>query len=102
MKEYLSLSPDEMDFYKVLKKDDRSFWVFYINIIVKKQIIVSTFCITEETVPIYLKIILFTLYLDLYFLGVALFFSAEDITMYYHLQKNNIYFIILNIFHIDY
>ena len=89
MKEYLSLSPDEMDFYKVLKKDKRTFCVFLINNIVKKQMIVETFFIVEETIPIYLKIILLTLYLDLYFLGVALFFTPTDISMYYHLNKKD-------------
>ena len=58
MKEYLSQTPDEMDFYEVLKKDKRSFCVFLINTIVKKQILVNTFYVVEETIPIYLKIIL--------------------------------------------
>ena len=87
LKNYLSQSPDEMDFYKVLKKDKRSFCVFLVNTIVKKQILVYTFYIIEETIPIYLKIILLTLYIDLYLLGVALYFSTLDISKYYHLNK---------------
>ena len=88
MKGYLSKSPDEMDFYEVLKKDKRPFCVFLINTIIKKQILVNTFYIVEETIPIYLKIILLTLYIDLYLLGIALYFSTEDISKYYHLNRN--------------
>jgi hypothetical protein len=87
MKEYLSQAPDEMDFYEVLKKDKRSFCVFLINTIVKKQILVNTFYVVEETIPIYLKIILLTLYIDLYLFGVALYYSTLDISQYYHLNR---------------
>ena len=87
MKEYLSQTPDEMDFYEVLKKDKRPFCIFLINTIVKKQILVNTFYIVEETIPIYLKIILLTLYIDLYLFGVALYYSTLDISQYYHLNK---------------
>ena len=87
MKEYLSQTPDEMDFYEVLKKDKRSFCVFLINTIVKKQILVNTFYVVEETIPIYLKIILLTLYIDLYLFGVALYYSTLDISQYYHLNR---------------
>ena len=86
MKDYLSLSPDELDFYSVLKKDKRTFCEFLINIIVKKQIIVKTFFIVEETIPLNLKIILFTLYLDLHFLVISFILSAEDISMPFHLN----------------
>ena len=87
MKEYLAQTPDEMDFYEVLKKDKRPFCVFLINTIVKKQILVNTFYIVEETIPIYLKIILLTLYIDLYLFGVALYYGVLDISQYYHLNK---------------
>lgn len=87
MKEYLSTSPDEMDFYEVIKKDKRSFCIFLLNIIVKKQILVNTFYSIEETIPIYLKIILLTLYLDLIFFSVTLFFSTTDISLYFNISK---------------
>ena len=87
MKEYLSSSPDDMDFYKSLKKDKRTFCMFLINTIVKKQIIINTFFIVEEMNPIYLKIIILTLYIDLYFLGIALFYSTQDISMNFYLNR---------------
>lgn len=96
MKKYLSTSPDEMDFYSALIKDKSSFCAFLLNKIVKKQIIVNTFFIKDESVPIYLKLILFTLYIDLYFLGNAMIYSQEEIRMLYHLAfKKYIYYFIV-------
>ena len=54
MKHFLARSRDEMDFYDAINKDKRSFCVFLVNKIVKKQIIIDTFFVKEETVPIYL------------------------------------------------
>jgi hypothetical protein len=87
MKQYLSQSPDEMDFFEVLKKDKRPFCIFLINTIVKKQILINTFYIIEETIPIYIKIIFLTLHIDLYFFGVALFYSTLDISKDYYLNR---------------
>ena len=66
-----------------------------LNKIVKKQIIVNIFFIKNESVPIYLKLFLFTLYIDLYFLGNAMIYSQEEIRMLYHLyHKEYIYYFI--------
>ena len=37
LREYLTKSPDDLTFYKALKKDKRSFFMFLINMIVKKK-----------------------------------------------------------------
>ena len=87
MKEFLSTSPDEMGFHNAVIKDKRSFYVFLGNKIVKKQIIVNTFFIKNEGVPIYLKLILFTLYIELYFLGNAMIYSQEEIRMLYYVNR---------------
>ena len=96
MKEYLIVSPDEMDFYDVLKKDKRSFWVYLINKIVKKQIIVTTFFVVEETIPKYLKIILLTLYIDLYFLINAAVYLPKDVSKSYYTEQNQYIFFFYN------
>ena len=87
MKHFLSRSRDEMDFYEALNKDKRSFCVFLVNKIVKKQLIIYTFFVKEETIPIYLKIILLTLYIDLYLLGNAIIYTPRDVRMLYHLNR---------------
>jgi hypothetical protein len=74
-------------FFEVLKKDKRPFCIFLINTIVKKQILINTFYIIEETIPIYIKIIFLTLHIDLYFFGVALFYSTLDISKDYYLNR---------------
>ena len=76
-----------MDFYEALNKDKRSFCVFLVNKIVKKQIIIYTFFVKEETIPVYLKIILLTLYIDLYLLGNAIIYTPQDVRMLYHLNR---------------
>ena len=47
--------------------------------IIKKNIIVQTFVKAEETKPIYLKIILFILLIEIYFLSNIFLFSLSDI-----------------------
>ena len=86
--EYLSPSLDNMDFYDVLKKDKRTFGIFLINLIVKKQIIANTFFIEEETIPKYLKIIVFILYIVLYLLTNSFFFGTSNITKIYYIENN--------------
>ena len=68
MKEYLSKSPDDLNFYKVLKIDKRTFAI-------------------EETKPFLLKIIFFTLHIDFYFFITTLRFSADDINYFYDNKK---------------
>lgn len=74
MKEYLSKSPDDLNFYKVLKIDKRTFCVYLINLIIKKNIIVQTIISTEETKPLLLKIIFFASHIDLCFFITTFFF----------------------------
>jgi len=42
MKEYLSLSPDEMGFYKALKKDHRNFLEYYGSSLKYNQLLYDT------------------------------------------------------------
>ena len=79
LREYLSKSPDDLTFYKALKKDKRTFFMFLINMIVKKNLIIQTFVMVEETKPFLLKIILFTFNIDLYFLLDTFLFDTSDI-----------------------
>lgn len=84
MRKFVSKSLDDLSFYKVLKKDKRSFSVFLKNSIFKKNMIFRTFFLYEETKPIYLKIIFFTLYLCLYFFVIALLHTPNEINRLYN------------------
>lgn len=88
--EYLRKSPDDLDFYKARKRDKRSFFIFIRNMIIKKNIMVQTFYSVEETKPIILKIILFILQIQLFFLVNVCLFSNNDITSLN--QENNFIF----------
>ena len=79
LREYLTKSPDDLTFYKALKKDKRSFFMFLINMIVKKNLIIQTFFMVEEAKPIFLKIILFTFHINLFFFLITFFFDTSDI-----------------------
>ena len=91
LREYLTKSPDDLTFYKALKKDKRSFFMFLINMIVKKNLIVQTFFMVEESKPIFLKIILFTFHMNLLFFLNTIFLFASDIYSW-----KNLLFLMLN------
>ncbi len=90
-KQYLSPSLDNMDFHSALKKDKRTFGIFLINLIVKKQIIANTFFLEEETIPKYLKIIIFILYIVLYLLTNSIFLFTSYINKVYYIESNKEY-----------
>ena len=87
MKNYLTLSPDEMDYYESLDKDKRSFASMLLNLIIRKNIIIETFFIKEETEPLYIKIIIeLTFFLSVNLVSCALLFLNEDIIMLYDMS----------------
>ena len=94
--EYLSKSPDDLDFYKAVRRDKRSFCIFLINMIIKKNIIVQTFVKIEETKPFYLKIIQFIMYTNLYFFSNTFLLLVDDIVSLNE-QKSFIFFAKLTI-----
>ena len=96
IKEYLRKSPDELDFYKAYRRDKRSFCVFLINMIIKKNIIVQTFVKMEETKPLYLKIFLFIFYIQIYFLSNTFLYFIEDIDSLNY-KQNFIFYINLTL-----
>ena len=81
MRDYLYTSPDEMSFNNSIKKDKRTFCTMLLNRIVKKQIIAYTFFMIDETIPIYLKIISMTLYIDIFFLSIAILYFPPEISL---------------------
>ena len=96
IKEYLTKSPDELNFYKAFRRDKRSFCVFLINKIIKKNIIVQTFVKMEETKPLYLKIFLFIFYIQIYFLSNTFLFLTNDIDSLNY-KQNFIFYVKLTI-----
>ena len=86
MKNYLIYIPEEMDYYDSLEKDKRSFLVILLDLIVKKNIIVNTFFISEEPEPLTIKIIEFVFFLLIIFVSTSAFIFTEDILMLYDMS----------------
>ena len=89
--EYLTTSLDDLDFDDAIQKDHRSFFEYLCDSIVDKQIIVNTFYSSEPLNPISLKIVLFILTIDLYFVVNGLFYSEEYISEIYHTENEKFF-----------
>ena len=88
-KEYLSTSPDEMEYDDAIKKDDRSFCGYFFDIIQEKQSLAYTFIASDPINTRMIKFILFCLNIDLYFVVNGLFFSETYISELYHLDEKD-------------
>ena len=92
MEEYLKPDFDDMDFDDALKYDNRTFCTFYCDRFNQKQIIMNTFFYKENLKPISIKILLFLLNIDLYFVVNGLFFNEEYISQLYHSTEKENFF----------
>jgi len=92
MEEYLKTDYDDMEYDDAIKNDKRSFCEFFNDRLKSKQMIVDTFYNKDNIRPMSIKIILFLLNIDLYFVINGLFFSEEYIIELYHLETEDSFF----------
>ena len=92
IQKYVSMSPNEMEFYEIRELDKRHFCEFYWDRIKHKQIIIKTFVFKEETIPRELKIILFIIYIDLFFTVSLNFFDNDYISEIFYSTDNMNFF----------
>ena len=85
--EYMSTSPDDMEFDDAVAKDKRTYCEHIVENLIEDQIILSTFISEEKLKPISIKIIIFILNVILYFVVNGLFFSEEVISELYNVDK---------------
>ena len=85
---YVKTSPNEMEFYEIVKYDKRKFFEFYWDKIKRNQIIIKTFIFKEETIPRELKIILLIIYIDFFCFISVFFFTNEYISYLFYTDKN--------------
>ena len=88
-KDYLSTSPDDMEFDDAIKKDKRSFCGFFIDIIEEKQSLAYTFISSDPINTRMIKFILFSLNITLYFVVNGLFYSENYISELYHTDEKD-------------
>ena len=93
---YLEEDIDELDFDDALKKDKRKFCEIYVARIKKNQMIINTFHIKSEIIPLSIKIILILLILDLYLVVNAFFINEEDVSKKYHDDENQTFWVFLS------
>jgi hypothetical protein len=87
-KNYLSTSPDEMEYDDAIKRDKRSFCVYFLDIIQEKQSFAYTFIASDPINTRMIKFILFLLNIDLYFVVNGLFFSETYISDLYYTDES--------------
>ena len=85
--EYMSTSPDDMEFDDAVAKDKRTYCEHMVENLIEDQIILSTFISEEKLKPRSIKIIIFILNVILYFVVNGLFFSEEVISELYNVDK---------------
>ena len=90
--DYLSKSIDEMDFDAALKYDKRGFMESFYDLIMDKVMTINTFCSNEPLKPLFLKIVVYILYINLFFIVNGFFFSESYISQVYHLEKEDKFF----------
>ena len=88
-KDYLSTSPDEMEYDDAIKRDKRGFCEFFCDCLKEKQSIAYTFCASDPINTRMIKFILFSLNIVLYFVVNGLFFSEAFISELYHTNEKN-------------
>ena len=88
-KEYLSTSLDEMEYDDAIKKDKRSFGRYFLDALEEKQSIAYTFFASDPINTRMIKLILFFLNINLYFVVCGLFFSESYISELYNINEED-------------
>jgi len=88
-KEYLSTSPDDMEFDDAVAKDKRKYCEHMKENLIEDQIITATFVSEDPLRPRTIKIMIFVLNLILYFVVNGLFFSEEVISELYYINEED-------------
>ena len=93
--EYLSTDVDDLEYDDALKRDSRSFCEFFHDRIIDNVVIVNTFYSDNSLKPRSIKIILFLINIDLYFVVNGLLFNEDYVSEVYHLETTDGFFTFL-------
>ena len=92
IKEYLQTDLDELEYDDAVKKDKRKFCEYFYEKIKNNQIILDTFYAYDPLRPRPIKIMLFILEIDLFFLVNGLFFNEEYVSEVFNLKEPDKFF----------
>ena len=88
IEEFLKTDLEDMDYDDAIRRDKRTFCVYYGEKIQSEQMILNTFCHKEYLKPMPIKIILLVLQVELYFFINGLFYNEEYVTKIFELEKD--------------
>ena len=90
--EYLSIEYDDMDFDDILEKDKRTFLNYLLNTIKEKNFFINSFFINDNIKPKSIKIIIFVLSINFYFILNALYYTESYIIGLYYISLDEPFF----------
>ena len=91
IQEFLNPDFDENDFDDAINKDRRTFLQFFTEKSFKNQIFIKTFYIKHIFKPLFLKIMLLILFIELYFVISALFYSESYLSDRFYSNDNEFF-----------
>ena len=89
--DYLTVPLDDLDFEDAIRKDHRSFFQFFCDSLIEKQMLLNVFCESEPLHPFSLKIMLLVLNIVLYFVVNGIFYSEDYISEIYHSENEEFF-----------
>ena len=92
LKEYLSTDLEDLEFEEALEKDKRKLCEIFIDSIKDEHFIIRTFFTSDNIRPRSIKILLFLLMINLYFVINALMYNEEYISKLYYSDKRQSFF----------
>ena len=89
---YLSKSINDMGFHDAYKYDKRTFFEIFSEAIFDNVKTINTFFVSEPFMPITLKIVIYLLNINLYFVINGIFYSVNYISEVYHSKDDENFF----------
>ena len=90
--EYLKPDLDDLEYDDAIKFDKRTFCEFFSERLAEKQITMNTFYHKENLKPMSIKIILFLLNIDLYFVINGFFYNEEYLSALFNSNEEEAFF----------
>jgi hypothetical protein len=92
IEEYLANTYEEMEYEDAIFDEKRSFWKFFFERIKNKHILINSFFVVDHIQPKSIKILLFLMHIDLYFLINAMLFNEEYISEIFNSDEEETFF----------
>ena len=90
--EYLITSLNDLDFDEAVDLDKRNIYKIFIDLVKDEHLIIRTFFISDNVRPRSIKILLFIIVIDLYFVINALMYNEEYISELYNTKEDDSFF----------